>query len=273
LGFDTDVVNSVHFSNHTGYLNGFEGEVLEGKQLKQILKGLERNDLLENVEHILTGYIGSESFLEAVLDVIHALRRARGRKGKLVRFVCDPVLGDAGKFYVPEQLVDVYRNFVIPLADIVTPNQFEVEKLTGIEVDTIQNAKAACLTLHTLGPRLVFITSMVLKGDDDTIAILASQQKDSGELEMWRIDSPVLPGRFTGTGDLCTALLLAHTARDPDNLASAMEKVINTMYSVIKRTSEGSVPNSVASQELKLIQSKCDIEDPPTIFRAYRICE
>ncbi|KAI2504631.1 Phosphomethylpyrimidine kinase [Fragilaria crotonensis] len=110
LGFDVDVVNSVHFSNHTGYPGGWTGEVLNGDQLRSILAGLDKNGLLHDVAHLLTGYIGSESFLTAVLEVLTTLRQ----HGK-VRFVCDPVLGDAGQFYVPQELVQVYREKVIPL--------------------------------------------------------------------------------------------------------------------------------------------------------------
>lgn len=259
-----DVINSVHFSNHTGYKDGWEGDVLEGHQLRKILQGLERNGLLKNVGHMLTGYIGSESFLRAVLDVLQALRSVRD-----VRFVCDPVLGDAGEFYVPRELVKVYRDHVIPLANVVTPNQFEVEQLTGIAVRTIQDALRACAALHDMGPKLVFITSMVLK-NDDTIAILASQKTESGESKAWRIDSPLLPGQYTGTGDLCTALLLGHTAITPMDLPGVMEHVANTMFAVIQRTHQCS-GDSIASRELRLIQSKADIENPPSSFKAYRI--
>ena len=127
LGFDVDVVNSVHFSNHTGYKEGWEGDVLKGDQLRAILDGLQRNDLLGEIGHVLTGYIGSESFLEAVLDVIQTLRGAgccsSTSTTSPVRFVCDPVLGDKGEFYVPRSLVALYRDRVLPLADVVTPNQ------------------------------------------------------------------------------------------------------------------------------------------------------
>jgi len=265
LGFDVDVVNSVHFSNHTGYAQGVEGDVLQGEQLVQILKGLERNGLLQNVGHLLTGYIGSESFLQQVIHVLTTLRKHRK-----VRFVCDPVLGDAGQFYVPRELVQLYRDDVIPLANVVTPNQFEVEQLTGIAVKTIQDALKACAALHKMGPDLVFITSIVLEGDD-SIAILASQQSSDGTTQAWRVDSPLLPGQYTGTGDLCAALLLGHTALIDNDLPAAMEKVANTMFAIIQRTHKSSGDGSVASRELKLIQSKNDIENPPGSFKAYQI--
>lgn len=299
LGFDVDVINSVHFSNHTGYENGFQGDVMKGEQLQAVLSGLERNNLLDQVGHVLTGYIGSESFLEAVLDVLKRLRHQKsGGGGGGVRFVCDPVLGDNGKFYVPQELVQVYKTKVIPLADVLTPNQFEVEQLTGIKILSMADAKNACTALHDMGPSLVFITSLVLvhnNGDDNarehdqhqpgTMSILASQRIQKNNVEttsnnnnnnndeatsLWKIDCPILPGVFTGTGDLCAALLLAHTAMLPNNLPLAMERVINTMYAILERTHQVS-GESVQSRELRLVQSRKDIENPGQRFKAVRI--
>jgi len=279
LGFDVDIVNSVHFSNHTGYPNGFEGDVLDGEQLKTILEGLKRNGLLQDVGHILTGYIGKESFLREVLDVLQTLRNRT--EGKRVRYVCDPVLGDSGKFYVPQELVSIYRDEVIPLADVVTPNQFEVEQLTGISVGNMEDAKRACRALHDMGPELVVITSLVFKDarelekENGSITILASY-RDKGETggcedELWLIDSPILPGRYTGTGDLCAALLLGWTAKESNNLPVVMQKVISTMYCVIKSTWEQSKHLNTKNNELRLIQNKKVIEDPPTLFEAQRV--
>lgn len=258
------MVNSVHFSNHTGYKEGFEGDVLKGDQLRAIMAGLKRNDLLSEIGHVLTGYIGSESFLIAVLDVIKTFRQS----GSNVRFVCDPVLGDKGKFYVPIELVALYRDMVIPLADVLTPNQFEVEQLTGIEIKTLDDAQRACQALHNIGPRLVFITSIELGAGSMTV--LASERSPDGPTVAWRIDFPILPGHFTGTGDLCAALLLAHTAREANNIPAAIEKIINTMFAVLQQTVE-TAGDTIKSRELKLIQCKDIIEDPPRRFKAERI--
>ena len=281
LGFDVDVVNSVHFSNHTGYENGFEGDVLKGEQLRSILNGLHRNNLLSEIDHILTGYIGSESFLEAVVDAVKMVREEVGQKSeKRLRFVCDPVLGDKGKFYVPKELVCLYREKVIPLADVLTPNQFEVEQLTGIAIRSLDDAKRACHELHQLGPSLVIITSMELdtNKESENMTIMASQFSAVGNMVeaqelAWRIDCPILSGHFTGTGDLCAALFLAHTSKTTDTLSSvhqipnAMEKVVNTMFAILKRTSERT-GETVKSRELKLVQSQDLILHPPKVFTA-----
>ena len=284
LGFDVDVVNSVHFSNHTGYANGVEGDVLKGEQLHSIMNGLRRNDLLFEIGHILTGYIGSESFLEAIVDVVNMVREEVARKSeKRLRFVCDPVLGDKGKFYVPKELVRLYREKVIPLADVLTPNQFEVEQLTGITIHSIDDAKRACHELHQMGPSLVVITSVELDCNKDmnNMTIIASQiqQSPTGNTILeaqelaWRIDCPILSGHFTGTGDLCAALFLAHTSASNDTscntnqIPDALEKVVNTMFAILKRTSEAT-GGSVKSRELKLVQSQDIILKPPKMFTA-----
>jgi len=147
-----------------------------------------------------------------------------------------------------------------------------VEQLTGIRIESLEDAKRACSELHKMGPRLVFITSLEL--GDDTMAILASEQQigddDKTTTVAWRINCPILPGHFTGTGDLCASLLLAHSALQPNNLPAVMEKVINTMFAVLERT-HAAAGESVQSRELKLIQSKDLIENPPCRFRAERI--
>lgn len=118
LGFDVDVINSVQFSNHTGYPSGWEGDVLDGSMLERLVEGMERNDLLSDepgaggrIGNVLTGYIGSESFLRSVVSVVRKLKSLNPK----CRYVCDPVLGDMGRFYVPKELVDVYREDVLPL--------------------------------------------------------------------------------------------------------------------------------------------------------------
>lgn len=118
-----------------------------------------------------------------------------------------------------------------------------------------------------MGPTLVFITSMEL---GDTMVILASERKDANTVELTRTDCPILPGHFTGTGDLCASLLLAHSALQPNDIPAVMEKVTNTMFAVLQRTNE-TAGKSVRSRELKLIQCKGTIENPPSRFKAERI--
>lgn len=109
------------------------------------MSGLQINDL-DNVSHLLTGYVGSASFLEQVYETVKQLKKKNpelvyGMNNCFSRnpwipiqetynlefSVCDPVMGDNGQMYVPEELLEIYRDKLIPLADVITPNQFEVE--------------------------------------------------------------------------------------------------------------------------------------------------
>lgn len=165
----------------------------------------------------------------------------------------------------------IYREEVIPLANVVTPNQFEAEQLTGISIQSLEDAKTAIRALHDLGPEVVVVTSMILEEHPDKMYILASQRFEGGETDqLWLVESQIIEGSYTGTGDLTAALFLAWTAKEPGKLGEALEKVVSTMFSVIKKTSEAS-DGSVRGTELKLVQSKALIENPPSLFKATQL--
>jgi pyridoxine kinase len=280
LGIDVAPLNSVHFSNHTGYANGFKGTVLDGDALLALVSGLEENGLLAGFTHLLTGYIGSESFLRAVLEVRRRIAAARG--GNAPMWVCDPVLGDHGKLYVPPSLVEVYRTDVVGLASVLTPNHFECEQLSGVTITDRASALTACDVLHAKGARTVVVTSATyrVEGSDDVLRVLGSRDGTAFEIDVACVD-----GCYTGTGDMVAALTLAWLHRstvsapttasapavatpareeEDGDLALAMENAIATVQAVIARTPAGA--------ELRLVESRFDIMDPPERFwRAARV--
>ncbi|KAG0454839.1 hypothetical protein HPP92_024131 [Vanilla planifolia] len=168
LGYDVDPINSVQFSNHTGYPT-FKGQVLDGQQLWDLVEGLAANNLLYYT-HLLTGYIGSVTFLNMVLQVVEKLRL----KNPELVYVCDPVMGDEGKLYVPEELVSIYREKVVHVASMLTPNQFEIEQLTGSRIVSEKDALKACNKLHAAGTSKVIVTSICI---DDKFMLIGSHQK------------------------------------------------------------------------------------------------
>lgn len=176
LGLDVDAINSVQFSNHTGYPSGFRGEVMSGDQLWSLIEGLESNGLI-TYTHLLTGYIGSKSMLQTITKVLDRLRK---HNPDLV-YVCDPVLGDAGKLYVPPELVPIYQTEIVRAASILTPNQFEIEQLTGMKINSVADAIAACDHLHEMGPESILITSMDVKNPDgsdcDHLSLIGSTRR------------------------------------------------------------------------------------------------
>ncbi|XP_065175233.1 pyridoxal kinase-like [Sycon ciliatum] len=259
LGFEVDAINSVQLCNHTGYAH-FAGQVLQSSDFDTLVNGLATNGLTHEYTHILTGYVGSESFLQSVCRTVKELKESNPD----LTFVCDPVMGDNGKFYVPETLLPIYRDQLIQYADVITPNQFEAELLTGVTITTKDDALRAISVLHSRGCKVVIITSSNLSGKDDSLLLLGST-KGGDKIEM---TIPLLPATFVGTGDLFTALTMAWLHRG-EALPSACQKTLSTMQTILSRTlahareqSHGSEP-SAAQLELRLIQSKDVIESPP----------
>ncbi|XP_011169541.2 pyridoxal kinase [Solenopsis invicta] len=255
LGFEVDAINSVQLSNHTGY-KVFKGQVLNDKDLEDLVDGLVQNDL-NNYTHLLTGYIGSASFLKRVALLVTTLKA----KNPNLMYVCDPVMGDNDKLYVPEALKEIYKKEIVPLADVVTPNQFELELLTDNKVTNMSELQNAIKNLHKIGPKTVAVSSTELS---DKLTAVVSTAKDA---TLIKVDIPKIPATFTGSGDLFAALFLAHVYLQSD-MKTTMEKAINSLYSVLLNTYEHSkvyMDNKAQPArkiELQLIQSKNSIENP-----------
>ncbi|GAB2288939.1 hypothetical protein Dimus_023245 [Dionaea muscipula] len=268
LGYDVDPINSVQFSNHTGYPT-FKGQVLNGKELWDLIDGLAGNDLLYYT-HLLTGYIGSVSFLNAVLEVVSKLRSVNPG----LAYVCDPVMGDEGKLYVPPELVAVYREKVVPVASMLTPNQFEAEQLTGLRIASEEDGRKACNILHAAGPEKVVLTSINIDGN---LLLIGSHRKGKDKHpEQFKIVIPRIPAYFAGTGDLTTALLLGWSNKYPDNLDKAAELTVSSVQALLQRTindyRRAGFDPQTSSLEIRLIQSQEDIRDPQVNFKAQRYC-
>lgn len=268
-GFDVSPINTVQFSNHTEY-GHFKGQVLNDADLSDLVSGLRTNNLL-NFSHVLTGYIGSRSFLEKVADVVKELKD----KNPDLTYVCDPVMGDGGHMYVPPDLVEPYRNLVVPLADILTPNQFELELLTECKVTSELEALAAMSRLHDKGVKTVVLSSLDL-GQPGTLVAIASTQS-GGNREVYRLDIPCIDAKFVGTGDLFACSLLVWLHKDKE-LKEAFEKTIATVQAVMVKTldyaKENTAPGEkpgMAAMELQLVQCKPDLENPTVTLRAVRI--
>jgi len=257
LGFNVDVINSVQFSCHTGY--GVPcGQKLGGEELRTLVDGLRVNGVL-NHKYLLTGYIGAASFLREVIELRRSL-------GSTCTYLCDPVLGDNGKLYVPEDLVAVYRSEMLEHVSVLTPNQFEAQLLAETTIDSVQTAAAVCDKLHALGPRMIVLTTLDVPDatlDGTHVAMLLSE---AGR-KKWLLRLPYVEGGpFTGTGDLTAAMLLAGIAMHPHEAPLALEKAGAILQGVLKLTA--AMP-SITTQdgrrlapELALVESRRIIENP-----------
>ncbi|XP_068208018.1 pyridoxal kinase [Palaemon carinicauda] len=269
LGFEVDTINSVQFSNHTGY-ECFKGQVLNDMELGELVEGLKLNNL-DRYTHLLTGYIGSTSFLRKVKSVVEHLKSVN--PGLI--YVCDPVMGDHGKMYVPEELLPLYREHIIPIADIITPNQFEAEILSGLKIHNEKDAVEAMEWFHQQGVNTVVFSSTDLGNDKELMGMASSTSNGTGTKLQIRI--PRLPVNFTGTGDLFAALLLAWMHHSKNDLQVSIENTVGSMQAILHRTLKyaqteegGSSSLSPKSLELKLIQSIEDIQKPERKIKAIK---
>lgn len=279
LGCEVDVVNSVQLATHTGY-DVIKGQKLNGDELRELTLGLEANGIMADVfgdgkggyTHLLTGYIGSDTFLSAVLELLDSMQRGNPD----CKYICDPVLGDDGKLYVPESLIDIYRTVVLPRAHLLTPNQFEVEKLLGRDTGSLSTLEQVCEAaddLHQMGPPVVCITTVDACSSEDHVAMLLSQKDKQPK---WLLMLPrINGGPFTGTGDLTAAMLLAWSEQHRDELPTALEKAGAVLQGVLRMTVDSCFsrrPRESASKrrvppELQLVHSKRYIEDPQVSWR------
>ncbi|KAI4464980.1 pyridoxal kinase [Holotrichia oblita] len=160
-------------------------------------------------------------------------------------------MGDNGKMYVPKELLPVYKDVLVPLADILTPNQFEIELLTGCSINTIDDDWKAC----------EMRSSSNLENNSNLLTLASSRVGAGIKLST---EIPKLSTSFVGSGDLFACLFLAWSYKTNNNIKVASEKTIATLQRVLKRTEQYAKIKGITPQnmELKLIQSKSNIEDP-----------
>ncbi|CAH8575877.1 unnamed protein product [Schistosoma intercalatum] len=292
LGIEVDYINSVQFSNHTGYAF-VKGQVLDAASMKDLYLGLKANGL-NKYTHVLSGYLGSPSSLEAVADIVSDLKKENSN----IKYYCDPVLGDNGKLYVPPELVQIYQEKILPLSDVILPNQFEAEILSGIRITDEKSALSCINYLHkkyhiptviitstnvTLSPVMYGYGSRLKNPmNNNSSSDLLNQTNGSvtnntSEYDRVRFKIPHFDYHFIGTGDLFAALTLAHLETKIENengqqvpkcsFKDAFQSVLSTIQTVLSKTlriSEGESLNLSQSAriELKIIQSLDDIRNP-----------
>src|ERR1700722_9823367 len=128
LGHEVWPIDTVRFSNHPGH-GRFRGTVTPPDEVAALLQGMEELGLFARADAVLSGYLGDPGTAAVVAGAVEAVKRAN----PAALYLCDPVMGDGGQLFVDPAIPDLMRDRLIPLADIVTPNGFELGLLTGID--------------------------------------------------------------------------------------------------------------------------------------------
>ena len=220
VGCEAWAAPTVQLSNHPGYGQARGGPV-EPSLIEALAAGLEAIGVLRDCDAVLTGYLPSPQTGEAALEV------ARRAKASGAIWLCDPVIGDEGRIYARPGVLELLRERAAPEADILTPNLFELETLTGVAISGLPDARNAMQAMRAQGPGVVVCTSFDRDTPAGALDVLALDGKG-----LWRVRAPRLDRRFEGAGDLFAALFLAaylETRSASEALARACAGVAATL--------------------------------------------
>lgn len=246
IGVEVLPVYTVNFSNHTGY-GAWRGPLISPDDVRDVITGIEERGVFSEIDVVLSGYQGGEGIADVILD---AVARVKAANPDAV-YACDPVMGNAksGCFVAPAIPV-LLRERVVPAADIITPNQFELGFLTGTEPSDLDSTLASADAARAMGPSTVLVTSVerpdrpVLEGGGETIEMLAVT--DDGA---WIVQTPRIPMKANGSGDVTAALFTAHL-RETGDAATALARTTSSVWDLLRTTFDS------GQRELQLVEAQ-----------------
>ncbi|GEB95425.1 MULTISPECIES: pyridoxal kinase PdxY [Microbacterium] len=256
IGVEVLPVYTVTFSNHTGY-GAWRGPLISPDDVRDVIIGIEERGVFGEIDVVLSGYQGSDGIGDVILD---AVARVKSANPDAV-YACDPVMGNAksGCFVAPAIPV-LLRERVVPNADIVTPNQFELGFLTETEPTDLDSTLASVDAARAMGPSTVLVTS-VERPDrpEGTIEMLAADAEGA-----WIVQTPHIPMKANGSGDVTAALFTAHY-RATGDAASALSKTVSSVFDLLQLTYES------GQRELQLVEAQEFYAHPREQFAVTRV--
>ena len=255
LGAEVWAVNTVQFSNHPGH-GDWTGRVGTGSEITALIDGIERRGAFARCDAVLSGYMGDVSVAASVLDAVVRVRAAN----PAMLYCCDPVIGDGGRVYVRDGIPEMIAGKAVPQADVLTPNQFELERLSGIPCGNTASVRRAIEVVRGRmrpgGPRAVLLTSATLaETPAGTLDIVAA---DDGGIATVQI--PALAVAASGAGDMMAALFLFHLLQLRD-AGAAMAAAAAAAHAVLTLTAQR------GARDLLLIEAQNSLVAPPQMFQ------
>jgi pyridoxine kinase len=254
LGAEVWAINTVQFSNHTGY-GDWKGAVYSGQSVRDLIDGIAARDAFRSCNAVLSGYVGGADIGEAIL---HAVATARAANPNVL-YCCDPVIGDTDTgVYVRPGIEDFLRYQALKAADIATPNRFEIERLTGESCATLEGAKQAIIRLR----------SMLQPNGTVLLTSLETETTPPDQLDMMTFEdnafhllrTPRLNINVNGAGDAIAALFLYHRLKT-GSAKTALEAAGSSIYGLLKQTEQA------GSKEILTVQAQDEFINPTTKFK------
>ena len=256
LGMQVWPVVTVHFSNHTGY-GDWRGPLLSPDDIAEVIRGVGDRGALETCDAVLSGYQGAEDVGAVILDAVETVKSVNGE----AIYCCDPVMGDLGRgFFVRPGIPEFMRDNVVPKADVITPNHFELNFLSGTEAHTLDDLLAAVEVVRESGPETVLVTSVLLDETPDDCLDMVAASGDGA----WSVRTPRLAVNPPGAGDLTTAVFLANLLSGHD-LPTTLARTTSAVFAVVEATDEA------GQREMQIVATQDAIADPPMQFAVTRV--
>ena len=261
VGHEVININTVQFSNHTGY-GSWTGDIMTVEHIEKIFSGLDERGVLDNLDAVLTGYLGDPVLGDVLLRWLKIIKE---RNPNLI-YCCDPVIGDTDRgVFVKQGVPEFFQLQAAPQATILTPNQFELTHLTGLEIHSLADAQQACQILHDRGSKYILVTSLTREEmPANQIEMLISCQHEGSYLVATpRLNMPIAPN---GSGDMTAALFLAKYL-ETQKLVISLEYTAAALFAVFEKTL------ALNRRELAIIQAQDQLINPSKIFHAHKIVE
>ncbi|WKK61943.1 pyridoxal kinase PdxY [Corynebacterium sp. P3-F1] len=251
IGHEVWPVYTVNFSNHTGY-GAWKGPMIPAEDVREVIAGIDDRGALKEVDVVLSGYLGGDDIAGVVVETVEKVRA----QNPAVLYACDPVMGNAKSgCHVSENIPPLLRDAVVPAADIITPNQFELGYLTEKTATDLESTVEAIEAARAMGPSTVLVTSVERPDQpDETLEMIAADEHG-----MWIVQTPRLPFKRNGSGDVACALFTGHYAETGD-AADALAKTASSVFDMLEATYEENAP------ELLLVESQDAFAQPQMQF-------
>jgi len=252
MGVEVWPIHTVQFSNHTQYPQGWTGRVFSADDISDVVKGLNNIGALEKCRAVVTGYQGSAEQCNAVAEAVSQTKLANPD----ALYICDPVMGSPEKgCIVASGVAENLLTCLMPMADVIVPNQFELGQFVGMAINSLSDAVEACRKALTMGPSIVLVKHIHSVSDDKFSMMLAYEDKCYlAQRPQFDFDRALV-----GAGDLISSVFTAGLLKGwkPE---TAFKHCNDAVYGIVKRTKQ------LDEWELQIIQAQDELITPSESF-------
>ena len=236
LGMQPLLIDTISLAAHPGY-GTIAGGPTDQTQFCAILKALTTLCVLPKVNNVMTGYLGDARQAGPIHSMIQNWQAER----KDGLYILDPVLGDGGRLYVNNAVVDQIRQTLLPLANIVTPNQFELGLLTESKINTVHDAAKAAKTMLQQNPNLQTVIATGITNEELGISDIKVTRHNVNTLDYVK-----RPHGVAGGGDLLTAILACWLTAGHD---------LNASFAAASRDAHHIIEDSASTIDISLFDN------------------